>query len=389
MVTEKSFTFPFRDPKWGNKALIGSLITLAGYVIPIIPTLFVLGYIVRLMRHTIDTGETALPEWDEWGDLGLKGIYYLIVYLVYLLPGFVLLASSAMTFFAGTFVSSWGGADGLNRGARPWLGTFGAFSTIMAVSMFLLSLIALLVGWLAAPIAVARLAATDNVGAAFELDQVWRIIRVQIGDFAVAWAVSLGLSYAMGIVLAIMYYTVCLCLFIPFISAPFSFYKRVFRMTLFAEVYRRGNLAAPEPTNPPPAPLGGRPVVEPKTGQDVPPVEVGGVEPESTTEKPAEHADAAPQATQRSLGPPVAPAGAGAVERSVQRPPLSPSEQSLGELGLPARIQDTLMDAGFVTIGHVLDALKVGDERLLTVKGFGPRSLETLKARLQVTGPVT
>jgi hypothetical protein len=385
MVTEKSFTFPFRDPKWGNKALIGSLITLAGYVIPIIPTLFVLGYIVRLMRHTIDTGETALPEWDEWGDLGLKGIYYLIVYLVYLLPGLALLASSAMTFFAGTFASGWGGGDGLDR-ARPWLGTFGAFSAIMAVSMFLLSLIALLAGWLAAPIAVARLAATDNVGAAFELDQVWRIIRVQIGEFAVAWAVSLGLSYAMGIVVAVMYYTVCLCLFIPFVSAPFSFYKRVFRMTLFAEVYRRGNLAASQPTNPPPAPPGGRPVAEPKTGPDVPIVEMGGVEPEATTKTAeAQHTDAAPQPIQQSLAPPTA---AGSAQWSAPRPPLSPYERSLGELGLPARIQDTLMDAGFVTIGHVLDALKVGDERLLAVKGFGPRSLETLKARLQDTGPI-
>ncbi len=360
MVTEKSFTFPFKDLKWGNKALIGSVLTLAGYVIPIIPTLFVLGYIVRLMRHTIDTGEAALPEWDDWGDLVLKGIYYLIVFLVYILPGLVLLASAAMTFFAGVAVSGWSGADGLAHGARPWFGTFGAFSTIMAISMFLLSLIALLAGWLAAPIAVARLAATDNLGAAFELDQVWRIIRIQLGDFAVVWAVSLGLSYAMGIVLAIMYYTVCLCLLIPFVSAPFSFYKRVFRMTLFAQIYR-GSLAALTPTIQAPEPPAGSPAPEPKAGEVAPPADTGEAEPTVSAEPTPEQEAAA-------------------------RQPLTPYERSLGELGLPGRIQDTLMEAGYVSIGHVLDALKAGEERLVSVKGFGPRSLETLKTRLQEMG---
>jgi hypothetical protein len=384
MVTEKSFTFPFKDPKWGNKALVGSLLTLAGYVIPIIPTLFVLGYIVRLMRHTIDTGETALPEWDEWGDLGLKGIYYLIVYFVYLLPGLILLASATMTFVAGSFVSGWGAADGLARGGRPWFGTFGTLSAIMAISMFLLSLVALLAGWLAAPIAVARLAATNSLGTAFELDHVWRTIRVKIGDCAVVWAVSLGLSYAMGIVVAILYYTVCLCLLIPFVAAPFSFYKRVFRMTLFAQVYRRGNLAAPEPTNRPPEPHVGGPVPESTTSEATPTVvDVDEVEPATATEERAEE-------THALLAPPVEPSvEAASAEDTAPQPPLSPYERSLSELGLPARVQDMLMDAGFVTIGHVLDALKAGDDRLLSVKGFGPRSLEILKARLRDIGLVS
>jgi hypothetical protein len=372
MVTQNSFTFPFKDPKWGNKALVGSLLTLAGYVIPIIPTLFVLGYIVRLMRHTIDTGEAALPEWDEWGDLGLKGLYYLIVYLVYLLPGVILLTSAVMTFFAGSFVSGLREAGDVGQGPRPWFGTFGAVSTLMAVSMFLLSLLALLAGWLAAPVALARLAATDSLAAAFELDRIWRIVRAELGDLALAWALSLGLSYAMGMVVAVLYYTVCLCLLVPFISAPFSFYKRVFRMTLFAQIYRRGTLlrpAAPLPTTPAAPPPAG----PPETDGPVPTAEEIEV-----TGAPARLGEAA--STESTPASSVQ-----APERPAQ-PLLSPYELSLGELGLPARVQDTLMDAGFVTVGHVLDALRIGEGRLLEVKGFGPRSLDTLKARLHDLG---
>jgi hypothetical protein len=369
VVTERSFTFPFKDARWGNKALTGSLLTLAGYVIPIIPTLFVLGYIVRLMRHTIDTGETTLPEWDEWGDLGLKGLHYLIVYLVYVLPGVVLLASAGMTFFAGSFVSGLREAGEVGHSVGPWFGTFGAISTLVAVSMFLLALLALLAGWLAAPIALARLAATDSLAAAFELDLIWHIIRAELGDFALTWALSLGLAYAIGMVVAVLYYTVCLCLLVPFVSAPFSFYKRVFRMTLFAQVYRRGILLRPTA----PLPSGTAPVGPPGTDGPVPTAEDIEV-----TGMPAGQVEAS------STG--IAPTVTLQAEERTGEPPLSHYELSLGELGLPARVQDTLMDAGFVTVGHVLDALKVGEERLLGVKGFGPRSLDTLKARLQDLG---
>ena len=56
------------------------------------------------------------------------------------------------------------------------------------------------------------------------------------------------------------------------------------------------------------------------------------------------------------------------------------------ELGLPARIRNILLSAGFNSVGDVLAALSRGDEALTSLEGFGPRSLATLKARLQECG---
>jgi hypothetical protein len=45
--------FPFNDPQWQTKFLIGSLVILAGYIVPIIPLFFVYGYSFQIMRRII------------------------------------------------------------------------------------------------------------------------------------------------------------------------------------------------------------------------------------------------------------------------------------------------------------------------------------------------
>ena len=104
MIDEQAFTFPFKDRKWGSKFVIGSLLILVGYVIPIIPLIFVAGYVIRSMRHTVDTGASSLPEWDDWADLGVKGILCAVLSFIYLLPGLVLLAGASVLFFLNIFL---------------------------------------------------------------------------------------------------------------------------------------------------------------------------------------------------------------------------------------------------------------------------------------------
>src|SRR3546814_6276942 len=58
--------FTFTDPQWKNKFLIGGLLTLAGYALPILPLLFVYGYCAQIMRRIIiEKGEPYLPEWQD------------------------------------------------------------------------------------------------------------------------------------------------------------------------------------------------------------------------------------------------------------------------------------------------------------------------------------
>jgi hypothetical protein len=82
--------FPFTDPRWKNKFLIGGLLSLAGYAIPVLPLLFVYGYCAQIMRRIIVENEAPyLPEWEDWGKFLQDGLKLFGVGLVYSLPGLI------------------------------------------------------------------------------------------------------------------------------------------------------------------------------------------------------------------------------------------------------------------------------------------------------------
>jgi len=59
---------------------------------------------------------------------------------------------------------------------------------------------------------------------------------------------------------------------------------------------------------------------------------------------------------------------------------------SITELGLRTRAVNVLAENGIRTVGGVLAALEVGDKALLSLKGFGPKSLADLKEKLRERG---
>jgi len=346
MVNEQAFTFPFKARDWGGKFLVGSLLLLASYIIPIIPAIFVLGYVMRGMVYTVDTGEKRLEDWDDWVDLGVKGILYILVYFIYLLPGLVL--------FAGGLTSA--GVGIMLQGSAGTALTFpllvaGRLFLIFAIAVFVAAAVVLIIGVLMAPVAIARLAATGELARALEADRVWAIILSQIGDFFLAWGLTIGFGYVASMLYGMLYYTVCCCILIPILAAPISFYILIFSMTLFAQVYRQGESVTSD------APL----LLPDKTQPEAqsPPEGARASEHDSVEAKP---------------------------EISGRPAPVSSYELPLNVLELPARAERILLENGFVTVGQVLQALEKDEEELLSIKGFGAKSLDELKAKLRARG---
>jgi len=58
----------------------------------------------------------------------------------------------------------------------------------------------------------------------------------------------------------------------------------------------------------------------------------------------------------------------------------------IDDLGLGVRVFNALKRAGISKVGEVLDMLAKGDDTILTIRNFGDRSLEELKAKLQEAG---
>ncbi len=58
-------------------------------------------------------------------------------------------------------------------------------------------------------------------------------------------------------------------------------------------------------------------------------------------------------------------------------------KQQLIALDLADRVFSILSDADYVTVGDVVNQLENDDQAFLELEGFGPKSLERLKARVQ------
>lgn len=85
------FKCPLQGPRWQSRFLVGCALFLANYLIPTVPSIFVGGYLVRVMRQTLDAGEPDLPAWDDWGRLAKDGLGVIVVNLIYFFPGVLIL----------------------------------------------------------------------------------------------------------------------------------------------------------------------------------------------------------------------------------------------------------------------------------------------------------
>lgn len=355
MVTEQAFTFPFKDKNWGGKFLVGSLLILFSYVIPIIPLIFVSGYVIRGMRHAVATGRSSLPDWDDWTDLGVMGILAFLLDLIYLLPGMVLLAGAATLFVFSLLLGAPNAADVGWVIAIP-LTALAKLFLVLSIAGVFAAVLVLAAGVLAIPIALARLADTGELGAALDVGRIWAIIRVGFWDFVLAWGLYAGLSLLASMVFGQLANAACCCVLVPIVSAPIFLYIMIFGMTLFARVYREGAGVTSD------APL----LLPDKRPEGEKGREVGERDEETEFEGQLPGGDAMTSSSMETGD--------------------SPDQQALAGLGLPSRTERVLLENGFVTVGQLLRVLEANEGELLAIKGFGAKSLETLKEKLQEEG---
>ncbi len=236
---KKLFRFPFQGPDWQNRFIIGAALTFAGFFIPIVPGIFVSGYILQVMRQAIKGEDLTLPAWDDWGRLGLDGLRLMLVSLVYLLPGAIVFYGGMALYFVSSFV-----LPVLMSAAEEGSGVafvlpllFLASMAIMFLSMFVGSILFLL-GIIPLPVAAAHFAEQDEVAAAFRLREWWPLLRVNKLGYFIAWVLVAGLAAILYLAFMLAYYTVALCCCIPFLGAPLGFYLSLVGAVLFGQTYQ-------------------------------------------------------------------------------------------------------------------------------------------------------
>ena len=171
----------------------GSALIFACFFIPIIPGIFVCGYIFAVMRQAAHAEKSAMPAWTDWGKLFVDGLKVTLVQLLLTLPAGLVYTVGMLAYFGSVMVVSISssGHSGDLAALIPMLIAMAVFF----FSLFFGSLL-LLLGLIPLPAALACMAERDSLSGAFAIGHWTRaLMRNKLGYF-LAWVVMMGL-YAM------------------------------------------------------------------------------------------------------------------------------------------------------------------------------------------------
>ncbi|MFN8398986.1 MAG: DUF4013 domain-containing protein [Anaerolineales bacterium] len=226
------FYFPFKDEEARKYLLIGTLVALAGFIIPILPYFVMTGYAVQIVRQIFRNESPRMVAWDNWNDLFKDGIKVFGVRLISVLPILVLvmpimIMSVLLPIFTG---------NSSNPGSDPLFAIFiGVFGLSMCIIIPFSIAVALII-----PAAEMHVADTDDFSSAFRFREWWAVFRANLSGFLAAFAIYYLAGMAVGILVQILMVTVVLACLLPIVLPAITFYIYLIMYTTIAQAYRDG-----------------------------------------------------------------------------------------------------------------------------------------------------
>jgi len=171
-----SFSYIFEDQDWFKKLLLPALCML----IPVVGWMVAVGWALKAAKNVMDGVENPLPDLDFGNDI-LRGFFAFLISFVYSLPVSILSSVSG-------WISGW---NMHNSEVAMW--GFGIFTGVIGLIAFLLGVVTSFLSL----VAVGNYIAKDDLGAAFRLGEVWKLLMNNLGDWVL---VALGTLLAVGII---------------------------------------------------------------------------------------------------------------------------------------------------------------------------------------------
>ena len=238
---EDILQFPFHDRDSWSQFLIACAIMLTAFIIPILPTILMLGYAVKIMRQIIlEKRSPSMPAWQgsDWAEMLMDGLRLYGAQIVLMLPLFLLIGCGVASLLGGTV-----GISALaDRGSQ-------SFGPVAGLLLFIGIFFTIISSLLSLPYSIVLSAAQGHVAAkrsfaaAFEFREWWQIFRAAIGHFLIAYAVMLIASFILAFAIQIAMITIVLICIIPLFMIPYSVYLMLVSSALYAQAYAKGQEA--------------------------------------------------------------------------------------------------------------------------------------------------
>lgn len=226
------FTFPFKDKDSRKHLLIGALVSISAFVIPILPFFVLTGYAVQIARQVLRGESPRMVAWDDWGGLFRDGVKIFGVRIVYSLPIFALILPVMIISFILPFVTG----NSSTPESDPF---FLIFMGIFAVTMCLVFPISIVIA-LIVPVAEMHAVEKDEFVAGFRIREWWSIFRANLGGFLAAFGVYYLTSFVLAILIQILAATVILACLLPILLPASTIYITLIMYVTVAQAYRDG-----------------------------------------------------------------------------------------------------------------------------------------------------
>lgn len=210
-MIEDALRYPTTAEDSTETILLGGVFALLSWLV--VPMLLVYGYVVLVIRETalaegggndetVGPPETP-PSFDEWGELLVDGLKVLVVGLVYAVVPSILFLVGVFALLVPVLATDGSGGAGA-------LFVFGVLALMLVMTLLQLALLYVL------PAAVAAMAMTDRLGAAFSFGTVRQIATSE--GYLTGWAVALAVQILGNIVAVAAMATFVGIVLLPFIS---------------------------------------------------------------------------------------------------------------------------------------------------------------------------
>lgn len=233
------FMFPFKDEEARKYLLIGGLVSIAVFFIPVVPYLILMGYSVQIIRQILRGESPRMIPWEDWGGMLKDGAKLFGVRIIYTLPILILTVPLVIFGIAVPFI-----AEGMNgQDAEALIATYTIIMVAGSCLIVPLSIpLALIV-----PVAELHIVEKDDFTAAFRIKDWWQVFRANIGGFIAALGIYYAISMVLAIVIQILAATVILaCLLIVLIPAMTVYITLIMYVTV-AIAYRDGKAKLNQP----------------------------------------------------------------------------------------------------------------------------------------------
>lgn len=224
--------FPIKDEEARKYLLIGCLVALTSFFIPILPYLVMFGYGMRIAKQVLNNESPRMIAWDDLGGFVKDGLKMFGIRMIFSLPMLIILFPLFLTMIIfPIFISTSNNSDvGIFIPIFILL-IFGGIGLLMLISFPLNIIIS------AAEMHVIE---KDDFAAGFRFREWWPIFRANLGGFVAAFGILLMTSFALNFVAQFIYITIVLACLLIVIIPSIVMYSTLIMYVTNAQAYRDG-----------------------------------------------------------------------------------------------------------------------------------------------------